>query len=52
MDGRWSRWGLNGDAEVNVARLKLLQVPGVGDLRAATTVGLPELRTPRDRRRK
>ena len=29
-DGRWSRWRLNQDAEINVALLKPPQVPGAG----------------------
>ena len=52
MDGRWSRWRLNQDAEINVALLKPPQVPGAGDLRAATTVGSLKLRTLCDRRRR
>jgi len=41
-----------GDAGVNLAWLNLLQVPVVGDPRAATIVGLPELRTPNSSRQK
>ena len=49
MGAREPWWGLSGDAKVNVALLKPLQVPQVGESRAAMIVGP---RGPRGRRKR